>query len=94
MAGLKDVIQWQTGSGEAVVAGDTRVTPQSQALIIRWPNGGFVWNRPLAVGVERNGTRERIPIVDVTRLVQWGLLGLGAVFVAAAFARPARRRRD
>ena len=55
MSKLKDRIQWQAVSGEEVTVGDVTLTPQSQALTIRWPNGGFVWNRPVSVLVERGG---------------------------------------
>ena len=46
---LEDVFQWQTISGDPTTVGDVTVTPQSQALTIRWPYGGAVWNRPTAV---------------------------------------------
>ena len=93
MAQLKDMIQWQTVSGSPVTVGDVTVTPQSQALTVHWPFGGFVWNRPLAILVERGGQRsvQRIPIVDVTRIVQLGLLGF-LFFSIAVLARAARRK--
>ena len=94
MAGFKDVIQWQTVAGAPVAAGDVTVTPQSQALTVRWPNGGFVWNRPVAVLVDRDGETERVPIIDMTRVVQLGLMGLGFVFTMLVFVRSARRRRE
>lgn len=75
MARLKEMIQWQTVSGRPVPVGDVTVTPQSQALVIRWPYGGIVWNRPVAILVEHGGQTERVPIVDVTRIVQLALLG-------------------
>jgi hypothetical protein len=70
------MFQLETYSGEAMTLGDATITPQSQALAVRWPNGGFVWNRPLAILVERDGATERIPIVDVTLMAQSALLGL------------------
>lgn len=70
MPQLKDFIQLQTTSGDPQTIGDATITPQSQALIVRFPFGGFVWNRPVAVLVDRNGQTERIPIVDVTRIAQ------------------------
>ena len=62
-------IQWQMVNGQSVMAGDITVTPQAQALSVRLPFVGFVWNRPVAVVVEQNGRSERIPIIDITRLV-------------------------
>jgi hypothetical protein len=66
---LSKFLQWQAHAGQPMVMGDMRVTPQSQALVVHFPRGGFVWNRPVALLVERNGQLpQRIPIVDVTHL--------------------------
>ena len=94
MSKLSDVVQWQMVSGEEVVAGDVTLTPQSQSLTIRWPSGGFVWNRPVAVLVEQRGQTERIPVVDVTRVAQLTLLGLGFIFSTATLMLSIRKRRD
>lgn len=94
MSELNDVVQWQTISGEEVTIGDVTLTPQSQALMLRWPNGGFVWNRPVAILVERDGQTERVPVVDVTRIAQLTLLGLGLVFSMVTVVLSIRKRRD
>lgn len=94
MSKLKDIIQWQTVSGEELAVGNVSLTPQSQALTIRWPNGGFVWNRPVAVLVKRGGRTERVPIVDVTRIAQVTFLGLGISFALVSLMLSIRRRRD
>lgn len=65
---LKDVIEWSTEKGTPVTAHGASVTPLTQVLRIQLPFGGFVWNRPSAVLVEKDGEQERIPIADVTRL--------------------------
>jgi hypothetical protein len=80
MTQLQERFKWQTMSGETVSVGDVAVTPQSQALTARWPRGGWVWNHPAAVLVERGEERKRIPIVDVTRAAQLGLYALALVF--------------
>lgn len=87
MTKFKEMFQWQTISGDEATIGDHTVVPQSQALTVRWPYGGFVWNRPVAVLVEGGEGTERIPIVDVTRMAQLGLLGLGLVFLLLAACR-------
>lgn len=74
--------------------GAISVTPQSQALIIRWPFGRWVWNRPVAVLVEKNGGTQRIPIVDVTRRAQWGLLGLSFILLIVTFLMQRWRNRN
>lgn len=75
----KPVFEWQNRSGRPITASGFTVTPQSQALVGRWPHFGFVWNRPAAVVVERLGQTQRIPIYDLTRIMQWGLLAISAV---------------
>lgn len=93
MADLKDMVQWQTVSGEPITVGDVTVTPQSQALTVRWPNGGFVWNRPVAVLVDRDGETERVPVTDVTRVAQLALIGSSFVFLMFVFLLGVTRRR-
>jgi hypothetical protein len=80
MARVKNIFHKQTLIGEKTTVGQISLTPQSQALMIRWPYGGVVWNRPLAVLVERDGQIERIRIMNVTRMTQFGLLGLTLIF--------------
>lgn len=81
MTQMQERFKMETMSGETVTIDDVIVTPQSQALTVRWPQGGWVWNRPAAVLVEQGEEEERIPIVDVTRVAQLGLFGLSLVFV-------------
>jgi len=91
MVQLKEMFQWQTVSGDRLAVGNLSITPQSQALVLRLPFGGLVWNRPVAILVQRGEQTERIPIVDVTRVAQLGLLGLSLVFaILAILARPRR----
>jgi hypothetical protein len=94
MKRLGEVIEWQTHSGSPVTVGNLTVTPQSQALTVRWLAGGLVWNRPVAVLVEREGQTERIPIIDVTRVVQAGLLGLSLGLGIVTFFQGIRHRRN
>ena len=94
MGRLKELLQWQTISGDKVTIGDVTVTPQSQAFTIRWSKGSFVWNRPAAVLVEGGERTERIPIVDVTFIAQLGLLGLSLVFTVMTILLSVRRRRE
>jgi hypothetical protein len=70
------------------------LTPRTRAMLLRFPGlrGGFVWNRPAGVLVDENGERVAVDTPDVTRRIQWTLLGLGAA-AAVAIAVRARRRR-
>jgi len=81
MTQQQETFTWQQESGETVTVGEVAATPQSQALTVRWPRGGWVWNRPVAILVERGEEdQERIPITDVTRVAQLALYGFGLVF--------------
>lgn len=74
--------QWmhfETQSGNPVTVKGTTLTPFSQALRIQIPglNGGLVWNRPVSVlAVSPDGQEQVIPIPDITRMIQLGLLGV------------------
>ena len=89
---LKDHIQVQTGVGQPVIAGDTTVTPQFRALIVRLPIGGFVWNRPTAILVEQGGQTKRIPIRDITRNTQLWLLGFSLVLSMVSLIKFSQRK--
>ena len=89
----KNVLQWQNSSGQPVAAGDYTVTPYSQALVVRWPFGGWCRIRPVAVVVESLGEIQRIPIVDVTRLVQLSLITISvACWIGFLFFGRHRRK--
>jgi hypothetical protein len=76
MAKGRNPLEIRKMSGDPIVTGDVRVTPVSWSLVGRWPLGGFVWSRPFALDVEEGGQIRRVPIVDVTRLVQVSLAAL------------------
>ena len=94
----------QKNRGQTVTVGDMRVTPENWALIVRWPNGGFVWSSAKGLWVERPGDgdengMEHIRIIDITRIVEWSLYGISLLFgimaaVAAAQGRTAAQRRE
>jgi len=77
---IKEHIQWRATAGEAVKHGDLTIRPQARSLIVRWPGGGWVWNRPTTLLVEQVEETRRIPIVDVTRRIQLAFLGLSLIF--------------
>ena len=91
----KPTVHWQTATGAPVTVGAVTVRPQSRSLLVQWPGsyGGLVWNRPVAVLVERGGETRRIPIVDVMRRAQVALWGLGLVFSLITLVLLARQRR-
>ncbi|MBK7894692.1 MAG: hypothetical protein WAS33_19195, partial [Candidatus Promineifilaceae bacterium] len=82
MPKLTDFIEWKTVQGTAVTSASLSTSstphhtliPESQALIINFPYGGFVWQWPTAVHIQNGDQTERHPIVDVTRLATWSVL--------------------
>jgi hypothetical protein len=89
---LKDVFQVQTVSGQPVTVGSVTLTPQSQALIVRLPIGAFVWNRPTAILIEQDMAAKRIPIVDITRILQLLLLGFSLVLSIVSLVKFSQRK--
>ena len=74
MTKLTDFVEWKTVQGTAVSTPHHTLIPESQALIVKFPYGGFVWQRPTAVLVKNDDQTERHPVVDVTRLATWSIL--------------------
>ncbi|HLZ28592.1 MAG TPA: hypothetical protein VKV73_14865 [Chloroflexota bacterium] len=73
------VVQTRTLQARPIVAGALRLTPESRVVAVRLPFGGLVWQRPTAVVVEQPGVAtRRLPIIDLTRRAQLGVL-LGTV---------------
>jgi hypothetical protein len=72
-------MRWFTVTGAAVRVGDTTVTPHARVLSIGGPTGGFAWQFPTGVRVERPGAVEWLPIVNVTLLAQVGLYALAVL---------------
>jgi len=70
----------ETTPGETIQAGRSKITPFSQAvkLILPGSKGGLIWNRPVSVLVQgTDGSEQVLPVVDVTRIAQLALLGIG-----------------
>lgn len=80
----------RTVTGETITRGGIRVTPESQALTVHLPFGHFVYHRPLAVVIEQDGQVNRIPIVDITRVMQLSMLAFSIVFLSVISRRFAR----
>ena len=82
----------QSKSGEEVTVGEIRVTPQSQSLTVRWPQGGWVWKRPSHLVVQRGEETEHIPVLDITRISQVVLYSLSALGVVIGFFLAIRQK--
>jgi hypothetical protein len=82
-------IRWYVADGEPVQVGGMRVTPHSRVLEVRVGSGAFVWQRPTSISVDEAGRVSNVPIVDVTFLGQFALIGMAVVVavLAALFSR-------
>ncbi len=90
----KPPLQQYTTRGQSVTRGDITITPQAQALVIRWPNGGWVWNRPTGIDVVQGPDTTHIPIIDVSRIIQLSLLGLSCIFLFITLIKSRRESNE
>ncbi len=92
MPAFRDFFQWRLVEGASCTRDGTTVTPLVRILAVRWPvrwPGGGLWRaRPAGVIVQRDSSRRRIPLVDVTSELQLCIVVVGILLVA----RLARRR--
>lgn len=90
---LREMVEWQQHTGETLVLGDVSLTPLSQALVLRTPIGGYVWNRPVAVRVERDGRLQQLPVLNVVLIARLATLGLGLTLAGLGLVYSALQRR-
>jgi hypothetical protein len=90
------LFRYETRQGEPVLVAGRRITLLSKALVIRLPgfNGGLIWNRPASVLVtSEDGQEQSLPVVDVTRMAIWNMLGASmAFFLVIGLFRLVRRK--
>lgn len=79
-------------AGDVVEVGQMRVIPEAQAVVVRWPKGGMVWNRPLGLRVSTLSGKDTTytPIYDLTRILQFSCYALTVGFTLLGWR--ARRR--
>lgn len=92
MSSWKPSVKWGTQTGQPINRPIGTITPISWALQVIFPNGGFVWNRPVALEIDQNGQVQRITIVDVTRITILVMAGLGLGVTLGAFLLTLARR--
>ena len=69
-----------------------QITPVARVISMRWPGGGFTWNRPVAIEVRQGGTVRRLPIHDMTTRVTLTIV-LSGLALSALIARFFVKRR-
>lgn len=76
------LIDIQTRPGAEIRRGALSLTPYAQSVTFHPPGaqGGLIWNRPVSVLARLpDGGEVTLPVRDVTRLWQIGLLALGVL---------------
>jgi hypothetical protein len=81
---VQDHVEWRTVSGTPIEAHGMTITPRSWSIVFHFGRGGFVFNRPVGLRVEREGETETIPILNINRIVKWSMVGawIGGMIVA------------
>ena len=75
-------VQRTTQLGTPTTAAAITATPEAEAILIRFPDGQLVWNRPTGIWIENGGELRRIRTPDVTRIAQIGIFCLAALTLA------------
>lgn len=89
---IGEFVEWKRKKGEPIFKQDGRIIrPVSRVLSVWWrPFGGGVWNWPVAVEVEENGTVRELPIVNVNL---WAQIGIGLMVILAGMLISAAGKR-
>ena len=85
---------WRTYSAPTEEIGSYRITPVAQLIGLKWRGGGWLWQFPIAMEVETEGSHERLPIPHVTRTAIWLLYGLVTVALLIVILILWRKRRQ
>jgi hypothetical protein len=89
MPARRKIVEWRLVEGASYTRDGTTVTPVARILAVRWPGGGFWRARPAGLIVQRNSSRRRLPLLDMTSALQVCIVAVGMLLLA----RVARRRR-
>lgn len=79
----KPVFRLEQKAGDPIQWNGVKLVPFAQSLYVQnpfWRMSGLIWNRPSSVlVVAADGQEQVLPIRDLTRWVQFSLLGAGFV---------------
>jgi len=94
MADLSKHLNWKPVTSEAQVVGERTIRLRSQAISLITPFGGFVWHRPTAVLVEKDGIADEVAIIDATRyaLIAIGVMGIIGVVLGRLIVNYAKAK--
>ena len=80
--------------GEPITASGMQITPVGRVFQVRWPKGGFIHHRPLAIEVRQGDVLHRIPIQNTTRRITTTLMrtGLAVAVIGSSLMQRAKSR--
>jgi hypothetical protein len=80
--------------GEPIIAFGRQITPVGRVFQIRWPRGGFIRHRPVAIEVREGDVLHRVPIRDITRRITTTLTltGFAVAVIGSLWMRRAKTR--
>lgn len=79
-------------NGKIGQVGSVLLTPQSEAVELITPWGGFVWNRPVSIVVAEGNQEHLKPIIDVTLWLSLVLAGITVLSTVIGWALHKRGR--
>jgi hypothetical protein len=80
--------------GESIKASGMQITPVGRVFQVRWPKGGFILHRPIAIEVRQGDLLHRVPIRDTTQRITSALMltGLAIFVIGTVWMRRAKTR--
>ncbi len=82
----------QETRGQPIRTQGHQITPIGQIMHIRWPGGGLLWHRPLAVEAQREGQTYQLPIYNATRRASLMILLTGLLLAVLSLFWTQRKR--
>jgi hypothetical protein len=89
---MRDMLHWRLIESPSVTECGVTATPLTRLAALRWPGGTLLWARPAGVIIQQGSSRRQVSILDLTRLFQLVILGVGASWLVARAARQRRER--
>ena len=80
--------------GEPITAFGRQITPVGRVFQVRWPMGGFIRHRPVAIEVREGDVVHRVPISNTTRRITSVLTftGFAVAVIGSLWMRRAKSR--
>src|SRR5689334_13681084 len=80
--------------GEPITASGRQITPVGHVFQVRWPKGGFIHHRPVAIEVRQGDLLHRVPIQNTTRRITTTLMlsGLAVAVIGSSLMRRVNSR--